>query len=63
MTKNQADKALDDAGFSADFEEGFSDTVAKGNVISWNPSGKQEPGTQITVSSRRQGARARGRRR
>ena len=49
MTKNQANKALDEAGFGVIFQEGFSDTVEKGYVISWNPSGKQEPGAQITV--------------
>ena len=50
MTKSQAEKALNDAGFGVHWDESFSDSVAKGNVISWNPSGKQEPGTQITVT-------------
>ena len=53
MTKNQANKALDEAGFGVIFQEGFSDTVEKGYVISWNPSGKQEPGAQVPPSSSR----------
>ncbi|MDY2778049.1 MAG: Stk1 family PASTA domain-containing Ser/Thr kinase [Collinsella sp.] len=49
MTKRQAEAALDNAGFGVHWEESYSDTVEAGYVISWNPSGKQEPGTQITV--------------
>ena len=50
LSKSQAEKALNDAGFGVHWEESYSDSIAKGNVISWNPSGKQEPGTQITVT-------------
>ncbi|MDO4596540.1 MAG: Stk1 family PASTA domain-containing Ser/Thr kinase [Coriobacteriaceae bacterium] len=50
MTKSQANQALDKAGFGVTFDESYSDTVDKGHVISWNPSGKQEPGTDITVT-------------
>ena len=30
-------------------DEAYSDTVDEGYVVSWNPSGSQESGTEITV--------------
>ena len=49
MTESEARSALTDAGFGMSRDEAYSDTVDKGYVISWNPSGSQESGTEITV--------------
>ena len=49
MSRSEASDALDEAGFGMTVEEEYSDDVPEGTVISWDPSGKQEPGTTITV--------------
>ena len=49
MTRSQADKALSDLGFGVTFDERHSSTVAEGLVVSWNPSGNQPKGAEITV--------------
>ena len=49
MTESQARSALDSAGFGVDITYQESDSDTEGTVISWNPSGKQKPGSTITV--------------
>lgn len=49
MSRSEASDALDKAGFGMTVDEEYSDDVPEGTVISWDPSGKQEPGTTITV--------------
>ena len=49
MTESEARDALGDAGFGMSVTRSYSDDVAKGHVIEWNPSGAQPAGTQITV--------------
>ena len=49
MSESEARSALDVAGFGMSTERQYSDSVDEGDVISWNPSGQQEPGTTITV--------------
>ncbi|MDM8299322.1 Stk1 family PASTA domain-containing Ser/Thr kinase [Collinsella tanakaei] len=48
-SESEARDALDSADFGMSVTREYSDTVQEGYVISWNPSGKQEPGTTITV--------------
>ena len=50
MTKSEAKSALENAGFGISWAEDYSDSVASGSVVSWNPDGKQQPGTTITVT-------------
>ena len=48
LTESQARSKLGDSfGMSTEYE--YSDTVAEGYVIRWNPSGQQATGTEITV--------------
>ena len=49
MTENAALNALQNAGFKVTTSRENSDTVAKGLVISYNPSGKADKGTTIKV--------------
>ncbi len=49
MTESQARSALDSAGFGVDVTYKEDDSTTEGTVISWNPSGKQKPGSTISV--------------
>ena len=48
-SESDARSELDSAGFGVSVEYQNSDSVEKGCVISFNPSGKQKPGTTITL--------------
>ena len=49
MTESQARGALDSACFGVDITYHESDSDTEGTLSSWNPSGKQKPGSTITV--------------
>ena len=49
MTRAAADQALTSKGFKPNFVEQSSETIAKGTVVSWQPTGSQAKGAVITV--------------
>ncbi len=48
--QNQAIAALQNAGFTVETAENFSNAVAAGNVISYSPTGNQKKGSTIVVT-------------
>ncbi len=49
FTRSAAESAIEDAGFRYDTTYSYSDSVAEGNVISQNKTGKAKPGTTIRI--------------